>query len=168
MTTERNDTSDASLHFGVDLLREVFEHGDQRTVGTMLGLPKQHVWDMFNDTRRNPLDAVVILIETLRRNGNARADELFLALARRLDFIAYRESSAGADDIDFAALFREFADVVNARAEAEKDGKVEPRERREIAKQCNEMIEKLACYRDAQIQRATADEARNTNVRRIG
>jgi hypothetical protein len=112
------------------LLAETFERGDQASLGAALGIPPQHVNEWVADVRRSPFEAAVIAIEQLRKNGNARANELFLAMARRLGFVAYQETSS-VDDVKFATLLREFSDVVNIAIEPSKsDGVITPDERR--------------------------------------
>jgi hypothetical protein len=115
------------------------------------------------DVRRSPFEAAVIAIEQLRKNGNARANELFLAMARRLGFVAYQEIAA-ADDAKFATLLREFSDVIETRSAAESDGVVTADERRRIARRAMELAECATSY--ARDQMRKADEDRTISIRR--
>jgi hypothetical protein len=159
MMREPNSTTDS---FSA-LLGETFERGDQASVAAALGVPSQHVHEMVADVRRSPLEGAVILIEQLRKNGNARANELFLAMARRLGFVAYQEIAA-ADDAKFATLLREFSDVIETRSAAESDGVVTADERRRIARRAMELAECATSY--ARDQMRKADEDRTISIRR--
>jgi hypothetical protein len=145
------------------LLAETFERGDQASLGAALGIPPQHVNEWVADVRRSPFEAAVIAIEQLRKNGNARANELFLAMARRLGFVAYQEIAA-ADDAKFATLLREFSDVIETRSAAESDGVVTADERRRIARRAMELAECATSY--ARDQMRKADEDRTISIRR--
>jgi hypothetical protein len=139
------------------LLAETFERGDQASLGAALGIPPQHVNEWVADVRRSPFEAAVIAIEQLRKNGNARANELFLAMARRLGFVAYQETSS-VDDVKFATLLREFSDVVNIRAEVESDGVITPEERRKVARRAMELAECATAYAREQLRTADAED----------
>jgi hypothetical protein len=141
------------------VLGETFDR-DQAAVARALDIPPQHVSDWTRGERRNPFEAAAVVIEVLRQNGNPHADEPFLAIARRLGFVAYRNEHASADRA-FAEVLREVSDVVAAKADAEGDGAIDPRERRNIAQQLSELIERAAQYRDEQLAKATADEAKS-------
>jgi hypothetical protein len=145
------------------LLAETFERGDQASLGAALGIPPQHVNEWVADVRRSPFEAAVIAIEQLRKNGNARANELFLAMARRLGFVAYQETSS-VDDVKFATLLREFSDVIETRSAAESDGVVTADERRRIARRAMELAECATSY--ARDQMRKADEDRTISIRR--
>lgn len=137
-------------------LNETFMR-DGQSVASALNIPRQFVNDWLQGTRRDPLTTTAILIETLRKNGNPNADYPFLALARRLDFIAVRAPHATGDKA-FTEVLREFADVMEVRAKAEADGVLTPAERRELARQLAELIERAEACRIDQLEKAAADD----------
>jgi|SRR5581483_2067439 len=139
------------------LLSGVFERGDQCSVGHALKISQQIVYEWLTGQRRSPFEAAAVVIEQLRRNGNARSDAPFLALARRLGYIAYRHEER-LDDAEFAELLREFSEVVDERARAEQDGRITRSERLAIAERVSELIDCAAQYRDDQLARANAGQ----------
>jgi hypothetical protein len=159
MMREPNHTSESFA----DVLAETFERGDQASVAVTLRIPPQHVNEWVADVRPSPFEQSVKAIEQLRRNDNPRANEPFLAMARRLGFIAYQESAA-ADDAKFATLLREFSDVIETRSAAEADGITTAEERRKIARRAMELAECATSY--ARDQMRKADEDRTIPIRR--
>jgi hypothetical protein len=144
MKTERNYTTAKRMS---EVLAETFERGDQTSIGHALRIPQQHVQEWTVDgARRNSFDEVAIIIETLRANGNGRADEPFLALARRLGFVAFRADDRNSDDFSFAELLREVSDVIEEKAKAEADGWTAA-EHRCMAQRLSELIERASAVR---------------------
>lgn len=139
-------------------LSDVLQHGDARTIADDLSIGSPRFGNMLRGIVRSPFRAVRVIVDRLRRNGNPNADEPFLRLARDLGFVAYRNTVSSVDGVEFAAALHEIADLMAARAEAERDGKVTPDERRRIAKEASEAIEKLAIIRDQQVAKADAEE----------
>jgi len=171
MTTRPNVTEERPFY---EVLADVFERGDQASVAVALGIPRQHVNEWLAAVRRDPLEAVVVLIETLRRNGNAQANEPFLALSRRLGFVAYPLDHRDANDSAFAEVLTRVADLVGARAHAEAPGseggaRFAPGERRQIAHEVDQLIESATAYRDAQVHLASTEERSSlpTTMRRV-
>jgi hypothetical protein len=152
------------------LLREIVQHGDTSSVARALGVSCQLIFEMTTGQRRSPFEAAAIFTEQLRRNSNPRADEAFLALARRLGFVAYRENIATVDDAEFAVVLRDFSDVVDARADAERPDSpggadITTAERRELARRSSILIEAAAIYRDTQLLRAAEEDKRPSGRR---
>lgn len=145
--TAKNGSSEA-------VLADVFGRGDLSSVAAALNIPHQRMSLMLQGLVRTPLAASAILVEQLRRNNNPRADEAFLWLARRLGFVAFRNNEAAADDERLAKLIREFADVMETRADVDADGVRTAAERRELAKQAFELSEAALAYAREQLQRA--------------
>lgn len=166
MTTNENRTGPYDF---ADLLREIVsESRDGASVARHIGLDPRHFSEWLGHTKPNSFARVAMIVEKLRENGNARADDLFLAVSRRLGFVAYRQNAAASDDVDFAGVLREFADVVDARTAAERDGHIDPTERRNIARRAAEAAEQFRAYSDKQNAIADAEEKQSaTNVRSI-
>lgn len=132
------------------ILRAACHHGDRSSIGRALVLPPQRIDDMCNGTRPNPFDQAAVCVEQLRRNSNSDSEQPFLALSRRLDYTVFRNTSA-ADDVQFAKVVREFADVMDARAESERpdsDGgsQLTESERQRLASQALELAEAATAF----------------------
>ncbi|MFZ2492090.1 MAG: hypothetical protein WA208_11445 [Thermoanaerobaculia bacterium] len=141
-----------------EVIDETLEHGDVTSIAAAIGMPRQNVDEWRTGARRNPFQTSAEVVERLRANGNRKADDPIFAVCRRLGIIAYRSNVEVRDDVDFAALLREFADVVSARAAADADGRRDPSERRELAKQLYELIAYAAGYANHQLAIAALDE----------
>lgn len=139
------------------LLDRVFQFGDMTSVAQWLHIQASRVHEWTDGTKRSPFEVAALVVERLRLNNNPNAELPFLALARELGYIAIRPETS-ADDGEFANVLREVSDVVQQRAEAERDGVVTPAERRAIAQQLSELIEKASAYRHAQLRQADEDE----------
>lgn len=141
-------------------LSDVVQHGDARTLGTVLGLGAPRMTAMLQGEKRSPFAAARIVVEQLRRNGNPRADEPFIRLGRDLGFIVYRSNVTAATDIELSDALKEVSDVLRVRAERASDGVWDAADCRATAKEVDEAIERFAALRDRLISDAVALESK--------
>jgi hypothetical protein len=146
------------------ILRETFRYGDASSVGRALVIPPQRIDDMLAGRRPNPFDQAAIIVEQLRRNGNDASDAGLLALNRRLDYTAFRNTNT-IDDARFADLLNEVADVVKTRAAIEapdSDGgcKRTASELRELARKAYAVAEDATAYASGLLKTAASKESR--------
>lgn len=130
------------------ILSAVVEHGDAKTIAAVLHISTTRAHQMIHGEVRDPFEAAALVVEGLRRNGNANADECVRSFNRRLGFVAYKADPVSVADADLAAAMKEFSDVMAARAAAG-DAVDSEEERAAIVKECDEAIERLARYRDS-------------------
>lgn len=135
----------------IEALRESIERHDAKQIAAALHVPANTVYDWLAGERRNPIETAALLIEHV-----SHPEVLIHYITRRLGYMAIR--AAAGDDTDLAKLTREFADVLDARAKAESDGRATPGERRELAREAFELAEAATAYGRAQMDRALADE----------
>jgi hypothetical protein len=167
MDERRNHNSDEAESFEfADVLHEVFRHGDATNVGIALHVSQQLVNEQILGRRRSALAAVAIMYDTLVRNGNTRADDLIIALARSRGFVCYRADVAASDDGRLAQLLDKVSDTLRAHA-AGADGWTVG-EHRNAARELDELIEAAASCRDnhrSAIDAATMSRFRGVQAR---
>lgn len=123
-------------------------HGYQSCVAASLNWPRQRVSEMLSGANVSPFEQVRRVVETLRNNGNALADEPFLALSRELGFVSYRHERAEASDAAcLVSTMREMADVVEAHALAN-DGEHDEEDALALVTQLHELQEAAAAFAD--------------------
>ena len=151
-----------------DLLKSIFEHGDQTNVAHAAGFKQQHLWEMLADDRPNPLERTAKLYRALVELKNPKAEMVLIELARACGFVAYRSPLADSQDgKGFAAVMREVSDASGAFSDLIDDNR-KVGERRAYAQQLTELADAALRERDRQIQLADEEEERANNVRTIG
>jgi len=142
-----------------EALSQAFERGDAASIGAFLNIGEQRVSEWLANTRRNPLETVALIVEQLRRNGSPRAEEPFIWLARRLGYLSHRVDASTIDDKALAEVLLALGHVIEAKAEAERDGLWTVGELRGLAGKVMRMAESAISYARSLLCRASDLEA---------
>jgi hypothetical protein len=106
-------------------------------------------WHSINDDDLPTLDAALALDEMAVASGGQA--EILHAMAGELNHVAFQlpemESGGDAITLQMAEATGEFGDVASALVEALRDGEVDAREQRRIAREIDEAMVKLAQLR---------------------
>lgn len=150
-----------------ELLASILRHGDQRALAKALHVSPQLVYSWTippryegGDGQRSPVECTVEIVKILHAEQNPDADQIVHGIAAELGFFVFKLTAGEVDDAKFASLLREVSDVVRTRADAESDGRLTPEERRQIAKEVGDLIERANAYRIHQYELAEAEERR--------
>lgn len=145
-----------------DLLRRIFEYGNQTNVANAAGFKQQHLWEMLADERRNSLEATAKLYRALVQQKNPNADLVIVELARACGFVAYRAPQTDSPDArGFAEVISQVGDVSRAFADMSDEQK-RAGERKAYIQQLRELGE--AAFREADHQQQIDD----AETRRVG
>lgn len=157
----------------------ILEHGDQRAICYALNLAPSlvHGWRLppereGGEGKISPIERSAEIVETLRRNGNANADEPFRWLGERLGFVVVNVADIVSPTCaEFAEVCRHFADVARQHADNIADGRESLDERVKLRKELRELIESatamdlhLAQEIDAESRRPDGGNGSNLKV----
>lgn len=155
-----------------ELLASILRHGDQRALAKALHVSPQLVYSWTippryegGDGQRSPVECTVEIVKILHAEQNPDADQIVHGIAAELGFFVFKLTPGEVDDARFAVLLREVSDVVRAKADAESDGVITADDRRKIAREVGELIERANAYRLHQYELAETEERRSKVVR---